>query len=201
MQVRHQCLQIILTMAPHFIWIKPHLILLSQALENTFLDDVASVRQRAARCLDVITHSINAYLLSQSANNAIEFEQDIENALLFWMKILQSITMQLQDNDQNVVSKSIFCDVLSNIGVNIYERLPVRNCYLLHLLQTFPRKESSNLLFLPFQRDKQIQIISLLSGLSLGDDESIVRASAVRALAIFVLFPSLRDGVLQFEYS
>lgn len=125
MQVRHQCLQIILTMAPHYIWIKPHLILISQALENAFLDDIPSVCQRAARCLDVITHSINAYLLSQSAINANDFEQDTENALIFWIKMLQSITAQLQDINQNVITKSIFCDVLSNIGVNIYERLSV----------------------------------------------------------------------------
>lgn len=44
------------------------------------------------------------------------------------------------------------------------------------------------------QRGKQIHIIALLSGLSLGDDEAIVRASAVRALAIFVMFPSLKEG-------
>lgn len=125
MQVRHQCLQIILTMAPHYVWIKPHLILISQALEFAFLDDIASVRQRAARCLDVITHSINTYLLQQSANKASDFELDTEHALTFWLKMLQSITLQLQDIDQGVTTKSIFCDVLSNIGVNIYERLPV----------------------------------------------------------------------------
>lgn len=39
-----------------------------------------------------------------------------------------------------------------------------------------------------------MHIIALLSGISLGDDGSIVRASAVRALAIFVLFPSLKEG-------
>lgn len=39
-----------------------------------------------------------------------------------------------------------------------------------------------------------MHIISLLSGISLGDEEAIVRASAVRALAIFVLFPSLKEG-------
>lgn len=32
----------------------------------------------------------------------------------------------------------------------------------------------------------------------MGDDEAIVRASAVRALAIFVMFPSLKEGI-QYE--
>lgn len=39
-----------------------------------------------------------------------------------------------------------------------------------------------------------MHIISLLSGISLSDEEAIVRASAVRALAIYVLFPSLKEG-------
>lgn len=39
-----------------------------------------------------------------------------------------------------------------------------------------------------------MHIISSLCGISLGDEEAIVRASAVRALAIFVLFPSLKEG-------
>lgn len=39
-----------------------------------------------------------------------------------------------------------------------------------------------------------MHIIALLSGLSSGDEEAIVRASAVRALAIFVLFPSLKES-------
>lgn len=44
------------------------------------------------------------------------------------------------------------------------------------------------------QRPKQMHIMALLSGLSLGQEETIVRASAVRALAIFVLFPSLKES-------
>lgn len=34
----------------------------------------------------------------------------------------------------------------------------------------------------------------MLSGLSLSDEEPLVCASAVRAMAIFALFPSLREG-------
>lgn len=129
-QVRHQSLQIILSMAPHFVWIKAHLLLLSQALENTIHDDVASVRQRTARCMDIIAHSIGNYLLEQSdasaARMGTEFEDDVELALLFWSKILPSVTEQLQDADQSGATKSIFCDVFSNIGVHVYERMSVR---------------------------------------------------------------------------
>lgn len=130
-QVRHQSLQIILSMAPHFVWIRSHLLLLSQALENTIHDDIASIRQRTARCMDIIAHSIGNYLLEQSdasaAKMGTEFEDDVEMALLFWSKILPSVTEQLQymGDDQSGATKSIFCDVFSNIGVHVYERMSV----------------------------------------------------------------------------
>lgn len=125
-QVRHQCLQIILMMAPHYIWIKPHLLLIAQALESKIQDDVATVRHRAARCLDIVAHSISTHLLSQSNVKSNEFEVDIEMALEFWSKMLNIITQQLQDMEQNAATKSIFCDAYSNIGVHVYERLSVR---------------------------------------------------------------------------
>lgn len=128
-QVRHQSLQIILTMAPHFVWIKSHLLLLADALENTIQDDVASIKLRTARCMDIIAHSIGNYLLEQSdhavTKNGNDFEEDVRVALLFWSKILPSVTKQLQDAEQSGATKSILCDVFSNVGVHVYERLPV----------------------------------------------------------------------------
>lgn len=50
--------------------------------------------------------------------------------------------------------------------------------------------------FFVLQRGTQIHIISILNGLSVSEDESVLlNASAVRALAIFILFPSLREGI------
>lgn len=121
-------------MAPHFVWIKSHLLLLAQALENTIHDEIASIRQRTARCMDIIAHSIGNYLLEQSdaaaTKNGSEFEEDVQVALLFWSKILPSVTEQLQntEREQCGATKSIFCDVFSNIGVHVYERLPVSEC-------------------------------------------------------------------------
>lgn len=126
MQVRHQSLQIILMMAPHYIWIKSHLLLIAEALENTLQDEIPTVRLRAARCLDVVVHSINTHLLSQSNLKNVDFEADVEVALQFWSKILNILTDQLQDLSQSSAIKSIFCDAFSDIGVHVFERLPVR---------------------------------------------------------------------------
>lgn len=124
--MRHQSLQIVLMMAPHYIWIKPHLLLIAEALECALQDDIQTVQLRAARCLDVVVHSINAHLLSQSNQKNNEFECDVEMALQFWSKIQQILTEQLQDLTLNSATKSTFCDAYSDIGVHVYERLPVR---------------------------------------------------------------------------
>lgn len=113
-------------MAPHYIWIKPHLLLIAKALECTLQDDIQTVQLRAARCLDVVVHSINTHLLSQSSQKNTAFECDVEMALQFWTKIEAILTEQLQDLTLNAATKSTFCDAYSDIGVHVYERLPVR---------------------------------------------------------------------------
>lgn len=123
--MRHESLQIILMMAPHYIWIKPHLLLIAEALETTLQDEISTVQIRAARCLDVVVHSINTHLLSENNQKNAEFERDVEMALEFWSKILPILTEQLQDLTQNSVTKSIFCNAYSDIGVHVYERLEV----------------------------------------------------------------------------
>lgn len=115
-------------MAPHYIWIKPHLLLIAEALECTLQDDIQTVQLRAARCLDVVVHSINTHLLSQSSQKNTAFECDVEMALQFWSKIQNILTEQLQDLTLNAATKSTFCDAYSDIGVHVYERLPVRMC-------------------------------------------------------------------------
>lgn len=149
--MRHQSLQIILMMAPHYMWIKPHLLLIAEALERTLQDDIQTVQLRAARCLDVVVHSINAHLLSQSNQNNAEFECDVEVALQFWTKIQDILTGKLQVLTLNSAIKSIFCDAYSDIGVHIYERLPVRirdfgfgSCFA-------PKVDSFFLIILAFQ--------------------------------------------------
>lgn len=110
-------------MAGHFTWIKPHLNLIVQALENTLQDDVATVRHQAARCLDVIANGIGTHLIKQS--NQSDFENDIDRALEFWSKMIPIISQQLYDLDQRRQTRWTFCDAYSNIGVHVYERLTV----------------------------------------------------------------------------
>lgn len=114
-------------MASQFIWIKSHLMLVAQALENTLQDDIASVRHQATRCLDIIANSISTHLVAQSHNKTQNFECDVDLSLEFWSKMFPIITQQLQDLEQTPRTRWTFCDAYSNIGVHVYERLAV-NC-------------------------------------------------------------------------
>lgn len=124
-QVRHQSLQVLLTMSSHFDWIKSHLVMIADALRNSMKDEVTTVRQRSARCMDIVAHSTSNSLLNQSANKSPDFDENVDMAISFWTEILRSITEQLQSEDIEGVTKSVYCDALSDIGVCVYERLPV----------------------------------------------------------------------------
>lgn len=118
-QVRHQSLQIILVMAPHFQWIRPHLLLIAKALQNTINNEHPTIQQRTALCLDIVAHSTSMYLVSSPSDELMEM------ALQFWLALLPIVTQQLQDDKQIPTTKSTLCDAFSNIGVHVYERLTV----------------------------------------------------------------------------
>lgn len=161
--VRIESLQVLSALAPHFLLLKDHLTLVAQALEISFRDSIPEIRLYAGRNLDVIGHSINTHLLTEST--------DVALCLNFWILILPSVTNQIQDSEQSASLKAICCDALANIGVHVFERLP---------------------------RDKHIRLISLLTGCGC-DEQSTICAAAVRALAVFVLFPSLREDICYVE--
>lgn len=112
-------------MARHFHWINEHLNFIATALQNALVDEEPTIQMRAARCLDIIANAINLYLLSQSNCTDGDFDEKVKNCLQFWNKMLPCICEQLQRPDQTAALKSILCDVYSNIGVHVFERLPV----------------------------------------------------------------------------
>lgn len=88
-----------------------------------------------------------------------------EQGFGFWQTLMNSSLTSLLQCEQHAVLRAVGCDCLGSIGPHIFER---------------------------FSRDKQIIIITLLFACS-RDEENSVRAAAVRALAICVLYPSLRE--------
>ncbi|XP_058125847.1 HEAT repeat-containing protein 6 [Anopheles ziemanni] len=96
---------------------------------------------------------------------------EINGALNFWLTIVPIVTSQIQDVDLIPSVRSVCCDALGNIGVHVFEKLP---------------------------RDRQLALISLLTGCTF-DEDSAVASAAARALSVYILFPSLRDDVCYVE--
>ncbi|KAJ8969071.1 hypothetical protein NQ317_001145 [Molorchus minor] len=89
----------------------------------------------------------------------------MEQCLQFWQTLLNECLMELIQSEQAPILRAVGCDSLGSIGPQIFQQLP---------------------------RDKQIICITLLFGRT-RDEESTVKGAAVRALAICVLYPSLRE--------
>ena len=88
----------------------------------------------------------------------------VESGLRFWINLVQDSLKVIVQDEHNFL-RGIGCDCLGSVGPDIFERLP---------------------------KNQQILIITLLLGCSKDEDHS-VRGAAVRALAISVLYPSLRQ--------
>ena len=43
----------------------------------------------------------------------------------FWTTIMPHVIKKVQDPTQNAIFRGVLCDFMSNIGVHIFERLPV----------------------------------------------------------------------------
>ncbi|XP_038119587.1 HEAT repeat-containing protein 6 [Culex quinquefasciatus] len=96
---------------------------------------------------------------------------ELTNSVAFWTAMLPTVTEQIQDMQQNASLRAICCDALGNLGVHVFEKLP---------------------------RKPQLALISLLTGCTF-DEDSGVGSAAVRALSVYILFPSLRGDLCYIE--
>lgn len=92
---------------------------------------------------------------------------DLEASTAFWLQILPQLIELIQNVNQTPQLRASCGDALANIGIHVFERL---------------------------HHDKQILLISVLSGCGC-DEESLVKAASIRALAVYAVFPSLRDDL------
>ncbi|KAM8720732.1 hypothetical protein ACLKA7_006727 [Drosophila subpalustris] len=101
-------------------------------------------------------------------------EQPNESDVSFWLRMLQAIYAAYQDA-ATATLKSSLCDALSNMGVHSFERLPQ------------PQRNG---------------LLAFLLGCSSDDAaDPLVRAAALRALAVYVLHPTLRSDLVFVEHT
>ncbi|XP_026761719.2 HEAT repeat-containing protein 6 [Galleria mellonella] len=90
----------------------------------------------------------------------------LNQCVSFWEKLLTPLSLVLQSHE-NGPAKAVVCDCIANIGERSFKELPSR---------------------------KQMVCCTLLVG-SCGDEEATVRAAAVRALAMTVVYRTLREDI------
>ncbi|EDW75107.1 uncharacterized protein Dwil_GK19879 [Drosophila willistoni] len=95
-----------------------------------------------------------------------------EQHLAFWLRLLPFIYAAYM-NEASASLKCSLCDALANMGSNSFDRLP---------------------------RPQRNGLLAFLSGCSSDDaEEHLVRSAALRALAVYVLHPSLRSDLVFIE--
>ncbi|KAM3965313.1 HEAT repeat-containing protein 6 [Aphomia sociella] len=90
----------------------------------------------------------------------------LSQCVSFWEKLLTPLSLVLQSHE-NAPAKTVVCDCIANIGERSFKELPSRT---------------------------QVVCCALLVG-SCSDEEAAVRAAAVRALAMTVVYRTLREDI------
>ncbi|XP_058974523.1 HEAT repeat-containing protein 6 isoform X2 [Musca domestica] len=170
--IRIESLQVLTAMSSHFAMVKAHLPKISVVLQKSMNDSLPDVRLYAARCIDSCAFQISRQVMESTASSS--FQTDIQNFSTFWMNMVPIVMEHIRrDKEEASTVRTVLCDALSNIGVVMFE-----NC----------------------SQSMQLALLSFLSGVSSDcSDEPIVRATAVRALAVYVLYPSLRGDLVFVE--
>lgn len=110
--------------------------------------------------------------LAHEMSSYLENSPDnIEECKHFWLIILPEAIQKLQNPSTNHVIKTTLCDFFSNIGAQIFEHLD----HAYHM--------------------KLVQFLSQLSY----DEEPTVRSASVRVLAVYALFPSMKEDLCFIE--
>ncbi|XP_017869826.1 PREDICTED: HEAT repeat-containing protein 6 [Drosophila arizonae] len=150
------------------------------------------LREHLARLADVLCNALqdsswDVRLYGARALDAIGFQmarlaleqteprpEQQQQHLSFWLRLLPTI-YDAYSNAETATLRCSLCDALSNIGGYCFERLP---------------------------QAQRTGLLAFLLGCSSDDAaDSLVRAAAVRALAVYVLHPTMRDDLVFVEHA
>jgi HEAT repeat-containing protein 6 len=120
--LRIECLQVLFAMSPHFHLLQHHLPFVAEALKKSFNDPSFDIKLYAGRVLDVLGHTMSNYLLDHKTDRKPD---DVNVCLKFWLDLFPVVTQVIQNDGNSAALRTICCDALGNIGVEVFERLPV----------------------------------------------------------------------------
>lgn len=169
--IRIESLQILIVMSSHFAMVKSHLRKVAEILIYSLNDSSSDIRLYAARCIDAFAYQISRYLIE---NSSVYSSLEVQECEQFWLTMMPIVVSHIRRDFEEISTvRIVLCDSLSNIGVLMFENMP---------------------------HTGQISLLSFLSGVSSDSTEEIlVRAAAVRALAVFALYPSLLGDLVFIE--
>ncbi|EDV99652.1 HEAT repeat-containing protein 6 [Drosophila grimshawi] len=179
--LRVECLQVILAMTTHFCLLREHLVRVADVLCSALEDCSLDVRLYGARCLDAVgfqmaRHAMEHTTESQSQPHPQPQPELQQHYLNFWLRMLPAIYGAYMDaTNVTATLRCSLCDALSNMGGNSFERLP--------------------------QAQRNGLLAFLLGSSSDDAADPLVRAAAVRALAVYVLHPTLRVDLVFVEHA
>lgn len=107
----------------------------------------------------------------------------------FWSEVLGGPLISALQNEQHPTLQTSACDTLSSILPQAFSQLPVSVFDLL----SFHMRYSLWYSYVHYLQNKtQMLCITILLGLTYSEN-SLVKAAAVRALGVYILFPCLRE--------
>lgn len=169
--VRIESLQVLIAMSSHFAMVKSHLNKIAEIFIYSLNDSSSDIRLYAARCVDAFAYQISRYLIE---NSAMYSSLEVQECEQFWRNMMPIVVSHIRRDFEEISTVRIaLCDSLSNIGILTFENMA---------------------------HPGQISLLSFLSGVSSDSSEEIlVRAAAIRALAVFALYPSLIGDLVFIE--
>ncbi|CAG5122678.1 unnamed protein product [Candidula unifasciata] len=155
----------------YFPVIRQSFDLLQNLVQKCLEDPNHIVKLHGVKVLDELTQVLQKDVAdaSISPNHVIPFQQVLD----FWLYLLEGPLPELlkfnpeMSIEGNNLVRSGACECMANIGEEVFAKLPTA---------------------------RQMQCVTLVLGLA-GDEDKLIRASAVRALGVYIMYSGLKEDV------
>ncbi|KAK3555756.1 hypothetical protein QTP86_028957, partial [Hemibagrus guttatus] len=167
--VRLEALQVLAHLVKgYFCLAQASLLELGQLSARCLKEQDPSVQLHGAKLLEELgTGIIQQYRADPSTSERVS-PVPVSQVVQFWSEVLTGPLIGALQNEQHLTLQTSACDALSSILPQAFSQLPDKT---------------------------QVLCITVLLGLTYSEN-SLVKAAAVRALGVYILFPCLREDVM-----
>ncbi|XP_018586040.2 HEAT repeat-containing protein 6 [Scleropages formosus] len=166
--VRLEALQVLAHLVRgYFSLVQAHLLELGEVSAQCLRETDPSIQLHGAKLLEELGSGIIQQYRGDSATEQA-YRVPVRQVVQFWLEVLSGPLTGALQNELHPTLQTSACDILSSILPQAFTQLPDKS---------------------------QLLCITVLLGLSYSEN-SPVKAAAVRALGVYVLFPCLREDVM-----